>query len=96
MPCSCLRVVFSCAYTITMSCLFSFLNFNIIAQPSLPNGKNGVNGQDARPPAVKDLEFELEPAAELAVEEPSLEETGNVWGVPQRSVAARSQNAKVL
>jgi len=48
---------------------------------------------------VKDLEFELEPAAELAVEfaaeEPSLEETGNVWGVPQRSVAARSQNAKL-
>ena len=69
-------------------------------QASLPNGKNGAAGLAARPPVVKDLEFELEPAAELAVEfaaeEPSLEETGNVWGVPQRSVAARSQNAKVL
>ena len=69
-------------------------------QASLPNGKNGAAGLAARPPAVKDLEFELEPAAELAVEfaaeEPSLEETGNVRGVPQRSVAARSQNAKVL
>ena len=65
-------------------------------QASQPNGKNGAAGQDARPPAVKDLEFELEPAAEFAAEEPSLEETGNVRGVPQRSVAARSQNAKVL
>ena len=68
-------------------------------QASLPNGKNGEAGLAARPPAVKDLEFELEPAAEFAVEfaeEPTLEETGNVRGVPQRSVAARSRNAKVL